>query len=74
MATKSNKAKETKDMYRYKLLIKNLDRLERSLRAEVDIHWCSNTISWLWKWKKITKEEADILCERVIDLCSYYGL
>lgn len=67
MATKVNKIKNIKDIcYRYKLLIKTLDRLERGLWTAVDIHWCSDTITWLWKWRKITEEEMNVLCNRVI--------
>ena len=68
MTTKTTKKKETKDMYRYKLLIQTLDRLERGMWTQVDIHWCCDTITWLWKWKKITEEEKDILCDRAIEI------
>lgn len=66
MATKTKKTKNSKDMYRYNLLIRTLDRLEKSMYTEVDIHWCCDTIGWLWKWKKITEEEMNVLCDRVI--------
>lgn len=60
---------------RYTLVLKILDRLERGMyTGSLDIHWCGDSIAWLWKWKKITKEEMESLCDRVITLCSYYGL
>ena len=31
-----------------------------------DIEWISNRISWCWKWRKITKEQMEELCDRVI--------
>lgn len=30
------------------------------------IEWISNRICWCWKWKKITKEQMEELCDRVI--------
>lgn len=30
------------------------------------IDWICNRISWCWKWKKITEEEKDNFCERII--------
>ena len=30
------------------------------------IEWISNRISWCWKWRKITKEQMEELCDRVI--------
>lgn len=64
MATKVAKTRNTKDMYRYKLLVRTLDNLEKGMYTEVDIHWCCDTIGWLWKWKKITREEMNVLCKR----------
>ena len=54
---------------RYKLLLKILDKLERGLyTGGLDSYWCSETISWLWKWRKISKEEMHNLCDRVFEL------
>ena len=54
---------------RHKLLLKTLDKLERGLyTGGLDSYWCSETISWLWKWRKISKEEMHILCDRVFEL------
>lgn len=33
-----------------------------------DIDWISNRISWCWKWRKITKEQMEELCERAIKI------
>lgn len=30
------------------------------------IEWISDRISWCWKWKKITKEQMEELCDRVV--------
>ena len=30
------------------------------------IDWICNRIDWCWKWRKITKEQKDELCDRVI--------
>lgn len=30
------------------------------------IEWISNRICWCWKWRKITKEQMEELCDRVI--------
>jgi hypothetical protein len=31
-----------------------------------NIEWISNRISWCWKWRKITEEQMEELCDRVI--------
>lgn len=31
-----------------------------------NIEWISNRISWCWKWRKITREQMEELCDRVI--------
>ena len=68
---KINKANEINK--RYALVLDILDALESGrYTGNLDIYWCGNSISWLWKWKKITAEEKDILCERVIALCNCY--
>ena len=63
---KRNTNKTTKDMYRYKLLIETIEKLERREYTGFDTYWCANTINWLWKWKNITKEEMESLCDRVV--------
>ena len=30
------------------------------------LEWICNRIDWCWKWKKITEQEKDELCNRVI--------
>ena len=55
---------------RHALVLKTLDALERGMyTGGLDIHWCGDSIGWLWKWKKITKEEMESLCNRVIAYC-----
>ena len=31
-----------------------------------NIDWITNRISWCWKWKKITREQMEELCDRAI--------
>lgn len=31
-----------------------------------NIEWISNRISWCWKWRKITKEQMEELCDIAI--------
>lgn len=68
MKTKTNKAKDVNK--RYVLVLDTLDRLERGqYTGGLDIYWCGDSIAWLWKFRKITAEEKDSLCERVIAYC-----
>lgn len=30
------------------------------------IEWICNRIDWCWKWRKISKEQMEELCDRVI--------
>lgn len=54
---------------RYNLLLKTLSNLEKGLyTGGLDSYWCSETISWLWKWRKISEEEMHLLCGRVYAL------
>ena len=55
---------------RYALVLDILNRLERGqYTGSLDVYWVGDSISWLWKWKKITKEEMESLCDRVIAYC-----
>ena len=57
---------------RHILLLNTLNNLERGLyTGGLDSYWCSETISWLWKWRKISEEEMQALCNRVIALHQY---
>ena len=68
MKKATNKAKEINK--RYALVLDTLDKLERGLyTGGLDIHWVGDSIGWLWKWKKITTDEKDVLCDRVIAYC-----
>lgn len=56
-------------MRRYELLLMTLDALELGkYTGGLDASWCSDTICWLWQFRKISKEEKDALCDRVINL------
>ena len=58
---------------RYERLLDTLDKLENyKYTGGLDVHWCSDTISWLWKWRKISEEEMETLCDRVIVLFESY--
>ena len=54
--------------YKYKLLYETLDRLERGLYTSVKLDWCSDYISWLWKFRRIDHDELVHLTDRVIKL------
>lgn len=57
-------------LHRHKLLLDTLDKLEQGKYTGLDAHWCCTTIDWLWKWRKITEDELNSLCYRVIALMS----
>ena len=48
------------------------DEIDKTLQSYEDykpyhtrkIEWITNRISWRWKWKKISKEQMEVLCER----------
>ena len=50
------------------------DEIDKALQSYEDykpyhtrnIEWISNRISWCWKWRKITREQMEELCDRVI--------
>lgn len=52
------------------------DEIDKALRSYEDykpyhdkkIEWISNRITWCWKWRKITKEQMEELCDRVINI------
>lgn len=45
-----------------------LNRLENGYYAIHDASWCASRIDWAWKFRKITREEKDELCDRTIAL------
>ena len=58
---------------RYNLLIKTIDRLERmQYTGGLGIDWCCDSITWLWKWRKITEEEMHSLCDRMVEIMKLY--
>ncbi len=50
------------------------DEIDKALQSYEDykpyhtrkIEWISDRICWCWKWRKITKEQMEELCDRVI--------
>lgn len=57
-------------LHKHKLLLDTLGKLEQGKYTGLDAHWCCKTIDWLWKWRKITEDELNSLCYRVIALMS----
>ena len=43
-----------------------LQRLENFKYVTHDIHWCANRIDWCWKFRHITEEQKNELCDRAI--------
>ena len=54
---------------RYKLLIDTIEKMEQGrYTGGLDYGWCCDSLVWLWKWRKITKEEMESLCNRMITI------
>ena len=66
--------KQNDKTYRYSLLIDVIERYENFQYVDraLSISWCCDSISWLWKWRKITAEEKDSLCDRMIAIMKMY--
>lgn len=32
------------------------------------LSWLSDRIDWCWKWRKITEEQCDELCNRMVEI------
>ena len=51
---------------------KRIDALQRlDLESPQGItlsQWCSDRITWAYKWKHITKEQMSQLCDRMIEI------
>ena len=52
--------------YKIKELHDALDRLEAGKPSIYSIEWCTNRIDWLWRFRHISEEEKDELCEQAI--------
>ena len=56
----------------YQKISKKIDYLEHiDLESPMGIElsdWCSNQITWAYKWKKITSEQMEELCHRMINI------
>ena len=57
----------------YKEIDDELIRLENRRYAPKGISWATNRISWCWKFRKITEEQKNNLCDRAIFLFETYG-
>lgn len=66
--------KQNDKTYRYSLLMETIERYENFQYVDraLSISWCCDSISWLWKWRKITAEEKDSLCDRMIAIMKMY--
>lgn len=70
MKKQSNKTSGNK---RYNRLIETIERYENFMpECGLSISWCCDSIDWLWKWRKITKEEMESLCDRMIAIMQVY--
>lgn len=49
-----------------------LDRLENFKYATHDIDWCCDRIAWCWKFRHISNEQKDELCDRAIHVLDLY--
>ena len=52
---------------------KELRRMECFKRPDKGISWCCNRIAWCWKFRHITREQMEELCDRTILLIKIYG-
>lgn len=68
------KKKVDKELYRYRLLIETIEKYEnfKYVPRELSISWCNDSICWLWKWRKISREEMESLCERMVEIMKMY--
>lgn len=55
----------------YKELSKRIDHLERytgSVHFETELYTISGKIDWAWKFRHITEQQMNELCDRIIKL------
>ena len=67
-------ANSTNKLYRYHLLIDTIEKYEnfKYVPSNLGFSWCCDTITWLWKWKKISEEEMESLCDRMVVIMNMY--
>lgn len=67
-------ANSTNKLYRYHLLIDTIEKYENSkyVPSNLGFSWCCDTITWLWKWGKISEEEMESLCDRMVVIMNMY--
>lgn len=42
-----------------------LSRIEGGRPSSLDLAWCADTVSWLWKWRKISREKMENFADRI---------
>ena len=42
-----------------------LSRIEDGRNAPLDLSWCASTVGWLWKWRKISREQMEDFTTRI---------
>ena len=54
---------------------KELDRMSAGKYSAFTIGQLCDKITWLWKWRKITKDEMEMMCLQAINIIGegYYG-
>lgn len=51
----------------YEKINEALERLENYKHPIHSAEWCSNRISWAWKFRKITREQMEELANRMTE-------
>jgi hypothetical protein len=44
-----------------------LSRIEDGRPSQLDLSWCASTVGWLWKWRKISKEQMETFTSRITE-------
>lgn len=47
---------------------KELDRMSAGKYSSFTIGQLADQVSWLWKWRKITHDEMEMMCLQVISI------
>lgn len=47
---------------------KELDRMSNGQYSSFTVGQLADKVSWLWKWRKITHEEMEMMCLQVINI------
>lgn len=57
----------------YSEIDKELKRMENFTRPDKGISWCCDRIAWCWKFRHITREQMESLCDRATAMLEIYG-